>query len=156
MMYAFRILVLTVFAPLTMAVEHNNPKNAVYSEQSQLTVDNINKAVDVIRDPTQMSMNFKQALKNIAPTQATTVLPETTSSASVQTLPKIELVGKVLCRRKAGTAVIRVDDRPFHVAQGRRLSMFHDGALWTIRVDEVTANHVKLFLVERNEVLILQ
>lgn len=152
MMTMFRILLMVALATEAFA-EHNNPNNPLYSTQSQLTVDNINKAVGIIRDPTQMSMNFRQAVKNIAPQVNA---PATGPAGSANVLPFVELAGKVLTPDKTAIAVLRINSHPVHIAAGGSTSMVNDGKVLTVRVDEITEHYVKVMLVEINKPLILQ
>lgn len=154
MMHVFRVLLLILSAPAALA-EQNKPNSPVYSAQSQLTVDNINKAVGIIRDPTQMSMNFRQALKNIVP-EAQANIPATGPAGSANALPFVELAGKVLTPDKPAIAVLRINSHPVHIEEGGSTSMINDGKFLTVRVDEITEQHVKVMLVELNKPLILQ
>lgn len=104
------------------------------------------------RDPTRMSGNFRHALKNMVPAQPNrTAAPE-----SAKKLPVIELAGKLVCHRKPGTAVLRIDQRLIHITQGGTISLFHGGELVTLRVDAVTDDYVQLYLVEQRQTLTLR
>ncbi|WP_341327413.1 hypothetical protein [Methylotuvimicrobium sp. KM2] len=117
-----------------------------------LTRGNIAEATEVLRDPTQMSGNFRQAVKNMAPAQA----PSSSAGAARQNFPTIELVAKAMRTEKAGKVVLRVGNSLLHMRLDNSVSIMHNGALLTLRVDEITAEHVHVHLVEFNQSLILQ
>ncbi|WP_431067238.1 hypothetical protein [Methylotuvimicrobium sp.] len=117
-----------------------------------LTRGNIAEATEVLRDPTQMSGNFRQAVKNMAPSQ----VPSSSAGAARQNFPTIELVAKAMRTEKAGKVVLRVGNSLLHMRLDNSVSIMHNGALLTLRVDEITAEHVHVHLVEFNQSLILQ
>ncbi|CCE22175.1 hypothetical protein [Methylotuvimicrobium alcaliphilum] len=117
-----------------------------------LTRGNIAEATEVLRDPTQMSGNFRQAVKNMAPAQA----PSSSAGAARQNFPTIELVAKAMRTEKAGKVVLRVGNSLLHMRLDNSVSIMHNGALLTLRIDEITAEHVQVHLLEFNQTLILQ
>ncbi|MGR9046555.1 MAG: hypothetical protein ACU83N_14790 [Gammaproteobacteria bacterium] len=153
MSYVVGIILFAALAPQALA-EPNTPKHQVYSEHSQLTVDNFNKAVGVIRDPTQMSQSFRQAIKAIVP-EAQANVPGAAASGG-KTLPLVELAGKVLTLNNPAAVVLRIDNRSYHLPEGGSTSMIHDDKMLTVRVDEITEQYVKVVLVELNKPMILQ
>lgn len=153
MSYVVGMILLVTLAPQALA-EPNTPKNPVYSEHSQLPVDNLNEAVGVIRDPTQMSQSFRQAIKAIVP-EAQANVPGAAVSGG-KTLPLVELAGKVLTPNNPAAVVLRINNRSFHIPAGGSTSMIHEDKVLTVRVDEITEQYVKVVLVELNKPMILQ
>lgn len=155
MMHVLGFLLLTAFMPQTFA-GHDDPAGPVYSPKSQLTVETINNAVEVIRDPTRMSESFRQAIKNIVP-PAQANAPSTGVGGNGDGLPAIELVGKVLTPNKPAAVVLRIDQHSVHLPEGGLATTIVKGdRMLTVRVDEITGQHVKVMLVEINKPLILQ
>jgi len=137
--------------------EHTETRNQVYNAQSQLTVDNINQAVEVLRNPTVMSGNFRQALKNITPGIPTASASTSNSNDREEDdMPFIELVAKVLTLEKRPTVVLRVNDHVLHLTEGETASQLVNRKVVNIRVDKVTENGVTIFLSPFDQVMVLQ
>jgi len=152
----FFIVLLFCCVPSAFA-EHTEQKNQVYNAQSQLTVDNINQVVDVLRNPTVMSGNFRQALKNIAPGISTATASTSGSNNDEENdLPFIELVAKVVTPDKPATVVLRVNDHTLHLTEGSTASQMVNRKIVNIRVDKITENNVTIFLSPFDQVMVLQ
>ena len=60
----YLVFLLLGFCSLGFAADQP-PKNQVYSASSQTKVAALNKTVEILRDPTAMSDNFRKALRNL-------------------------------------------------------------------------------------------
>lgn len=129
--------------------------NQVYNKHSKLTVENINKAVEFFRNPTVMSGNFRQALKNMAP-GISTASASSPSDSEDQNIPLIELVAKVLSSNKPSTVVLRVDNHIIHLTEGSTASHLVNKQIVNIRVDKVTETYVSIFLTPFEQMMVLQ
>ncbi len=122
--------------------------NQVYNAKSQLTVENINEAVGILRNPTEMSKNFREAMDQIKRGRFT----EDNSSSNNEELddelsvPVIQLIGKVIAKDKPAKAVLNVNNRIFHVLEGSRSSLLVNRKIVNIRIDEIAEDHVTIFL----------
>ena len=150
--------ILLFFCTVSSAfAEHTEQKNQVYNEQSQLTAEKLNQAVQVLRNPTLMSGNFRQALKNIKPG-----IPTASASSSnyknnkENDMPFIELVAKVMAKDKPSTIVLKVNDHTLHLTEGNTASQLVNRKIVNIRVDEITDSYVKIYLSPFEQVMVLQ
>lgn len=147
--------ILLFFCTVSLAfAEHTEQKNQVYNAQSQLTVENINQAVQVLRNPTLMSGNFRQALKNIKPNIQT--ISESSSDNEEDDMPFIQLVAKVIAKDKPSTIVLMVNDHSLHLTEGNTASQLVNRKIVNIRVDEITDSYVKIYLLPFKQVMVLQ
>ncbi|MGR9114863.1 MAG: hypothetical protein ACU85E_03800 [Gammaproteobacteria bacterium] len=144
MMQVFKIFLLIALVPQAFA-ENKSMGSRLSSEQSQL-------AVELVRDPTRMSENFRQAIKNIVPPAQANV----PATGGGDDLPSVELLGKVLTPNQPAAVVLRINERSVHLPKNGSTTTIIDGRLVTIRVDEITKRHVKVRLVEMNQFMILQ
>ena len=166
---------------VTWAEETQNPaeNNMIYSRSSKLTVDNINKAVEILRDPvaaikgktqplkdpTQINENFQQAIKNSRGAGSAPGADENT-----QNLPGIRLLGKIyhprsareiLTRQKTdlpekqSSIVLQIEDEIVHLHEGDSSSVIKNNQLYTIEVEEITPYAVKLLLKPNQATLVL-
>mgnify|MGYP000450366467 CR=1 FL=1 len=150
------IFILSCYATLVVA-EHTEKKNQVYNEASQLTVGNINQAVEVFRNPTVMSGNFRQALANIKPGISEAAASTLDLSDDEESdMPFIELVAKVLAPDKISTVVLRINDHSVHLTEGSTTSQLVNRKIVNIRVDKITKNDVTIFLSPFEQVMVLQ
>ncbi|PKM10023.1 MAG: hypothetical protein CVV06_14080 [Gammaproteobacteria bacterium HGW-Gammaproteobacteria-10] len=153
MNYRIVLLALYGFVPHAQA-EIDTP---VDSSRAQSTTDNVNEAVSVIRDPTRINQNFRQAIKNMAPSsRAASDKPAEGREPGLNDSLEVALVGKVLTPNKPRAVVLRINDDAYYILEGESVSMFEKGEMLTVRVNEITRQHVKITLVERNKLLILQ
>ena len=160
-MFFLRILILFGFCSLAFANHTTEPKtepNQVYNHSSQLTVENINKATELFRDPTKMSGNFRQVLKALKPKTATD------ASTEGAIVPQIKLIGKVFVPKTSGTfafannassIVLEIDGQVVYLKEGAMSSIIKKEHLITINVEEISQYYVKLIVQPGNETLIL-
>lgn len=158
--------------------------NQVYSKSSASTVEKLNKATDslrnpgkilkkiaigddeeeqdeksdaeeeILRDPTQMSGNFRQALKNVRPT---TDGSTNGKDAGFPEMPDISLAAKIMGRKNTASVILKVNKRNFNISEGKSASFIDSKhRLIRIRVDEIRRNYVKIFVLPHGEELILQ
>ncbi|MCK4841140.1 MAG: hypothetical protein KAT04_04570 [Methylococcales bacterium] len=137
------ILFLFTFVSSVFA-EHTEAKNQVYNQQSQSNVDALNNTVEVLRNPTVMSGNFRQALKNIRPNTSTS----TTPNSDNKDMPFIELVAKIYSTEKdsPSTVVLRVDDHILHLAEGSTASQMINRKIVNIEIQQISKDSVTIFL----------
>ena len=106
--------------------EHNDLKQSVYSKKSKLTVDNLNKATEIIRDPTQISGSFRNALKNISP-------PTSPNKPSMKVMrPVIRLNALVAGAEQNYSAMLKIENEVKLVKTGHRMSIIANNALYEI------------------------
>ena len=109
-----------------------------------------------LHDPTQMSGNFRQALKAYNP-------PKTTGEAtSVVGLPEINLVGKVFIPRdlknpdknqETSSVVLGINGKTHHFKEGGRGTILVNDQIVTVSVVQITRQLVTLRLSPSNEIL---
>lgn len=133
-----------------------DPTAKVYSKESQLTVDNINKTVEVIRDPTEMSNNFRQALRNL-PNYSSAQDKDASTSEDFKALglPEIELVAKVFSENGPPTVVLKAKGKYHHFEEGDKVSKVIKNQVITIHIQEISKNGVRLVVMPFNKILIL-
>ncbi len=156
MIRLFYLLIFTT-APFAFGQEAD-PNNPVYNRQSQLSVNNINRVVEILRNPTVMSGNFRQALKDIAPTISSASASVISPSGEYEEndMPIIALVGKMITPDMPPSVVIRVNKSTFHLSEGRSASQLVNNKIVNIRVDKITENNVTIFLSPFEQVMVLQ
>lgn len=168
------------------------PKSAtddiqVYTKESGANVESLNKAAELLRDPikaltsnkdekkvadkkelprdpTQMSGNFRQALKNMSPAQtpASGTSGNTAASSADKGIPMVELVAKIMGKNKS--VLLRLKDRTAQVFEGGQVSLVEDGRISVIdghsvvnfRVDKIDAHEVEITVLPYNAKLILR
>ena len=151
--------ILLFFCTVSSAfAEHTEQKNQVYNQKSQLSVENINQAVQILRNPTLMSGNFRQALKNIKPgvPTASAASPFSNDDGEENDMPFIELVAKVISTEKPSTVVLRVNDHTLHLTKGNTASQLVNRKIVNIRIDEITDTYVKIFISPFGQEMVLQ
>lgn len=130
--------------------------NQVYSASSQLRAESLNKAVEILRDPTAMSRNFRQALRALPKADA----PPPSASVAVKEelddlgLPDIELVAKVFSEYKPPSIVLKVSDKYHDFEEGEQMSQVIDNHLVTMHVQEISKHTVRLLIMPVNKILI--
>lgn len=130
-------------------------RSKVYSKKSQLTVDKINKTVEVLRDPTAMSGNFRKALRGLQGNH--TFVDEsgaTPANAKDFGLPEIEIVGRVYSENKPATVVLKANGKYHHFVEGDRLTRVINNQLVTFHVQEINEHSVRLLVMPFNKILI--
>lgn len=139
--------------------DHKTEPNQVYNPSSQLTVENLNKATEILRDPTKMSGNFRQALKKLKPS---TPANENSDGPKV---PDIKLLGKIYVPKtlnnlaipssKVSSVSLSIDKQTIYLKEGAMSSVIKKEHLITVHVEEITQHYVKLTIQPNNETLIL-
>ncbi len=142
----------------------------LYSRSSELSVKNINQAVEVLsdpvaaiqkkinslKDPTQINENFRQALKNSRVGTSSDI--ETDRSAP---LPVIHMVGKIYHpqsprelltgkassdARQQSTVILEIDSEVIPLHEGDSASYIKNNQVYTIEVKAITPYSVTLIL----------
>ena len=150
------VFLLLGFCTLAFA-EHEQeraPGNMVYSKGSGLTVDDLNKAVEVLRDPTAMSGNFRQALRVLS---GNTPIPQTGATPAAPKdfgLPDIEIVGRVYSENKPSTVVFKANGKYHHFEEGDQITRVINNQLVTFHVQEISEHSVRLLVMPFNKILI--
>lgn len=167
--------------------EHLSEPNNIYSPSSQSKVQNINKAVEVLRDPgkviaektaeffsenasdeepsmpamrdpTQMSGSFRQALRSYAPKTT-----QTNDAGAQVIVPTITLAGKVYVppspdpfnQSERSSVALSIDNTIVHLKEGDASSIIKNEHLITIFVERISEHAVHVKLQPSNETLIL-
>jgi len=176
-------IALSAGAALAEDVQQPAVNNQLYSRSSKLSVDNINKATTVLRDPvaaikntgetkqpplkdpTKINQNFLQALKHSRG-------KGTASQTDQQSVnfPTIRLLGKVYHPKTAreilkqnkplntdeqSSIVLQIDGDVVHLHEGDSSSVIKNNQLYTIEVEEITPYSVTLILQPAQETLVL-
>ncbi len=129
--------------------------NQVYSPSSQLAVQKVNKAFEVLRDPTAMSSNFREALRQLPNNKAVSVETEKGVASSQELgFPDIELVGKVLSQTKAHSVVFKINGKYFHFEEGEQVSLVVDNQVVTLHVQVISQHTVRLLMMPFNKTLL--
>ncbi|NOR68471.1 MAG: hypothetical protein GQ532_02035 [Methylomarinum sp.] len=151
----FVFFILSCFGAAVFA-EHTEQRNQVYNGTSQLTAENINQAVDILRNPTVMSSNFRKAMANIMPGISTAKASTLNLNDDEESdMPFIDLVAKIIVADKPSTVVIRVNDHTFHLMEGGTASQMINRKIVNIRVDKITANNVTIFISPFEQLMVL-
>ncbi len=144
-----------VFAEQEPLQQEAAPDNMVYSKSSGLTVDKLNKVVEVLRDPSVMSDNFRQALRGLSannePVQQSGATPASPQDFG---LPEIEIVGRVYSENKPATVVLKANGKYHHFVEGDRLTRVINNQLVTFHVQEINEHSVRLLVMPFNKILI--
>jgi|GEM_PF-1800486 len=178
------VAVLPLSAALAEEVQKPAENNMLYNRSSKLSVDNLNKAVTVLRDPmaaikktnekqpalpalkdpTQINQNFRQALKN---SRGTGVTQENNEQAL--NFPAIRLLGKVyapktareLLKRdkafdidKQSSIVLQIDGDVVYLHEGDSSSVIKNNQLYSVEVEEITPHSVTLILKPTQKTLV--
>jgi len=128
-------------------------ENQVYNKSSQLTAENINKAIEVLRDPTVMNDNFRKALGNLSSAPSVDGVKKPSSNGELL-LPDIEMVGKVISKEGASTVVFKANDKYYHFEEGESLTKVVDHKVMTFKVLEISKHSVRVLVMPFNKVLI--
>ncbi|MBE0469704.1 MAG: hypothetical protein IBX55_09395 [Methyloprofundus sp.] len=151
------VFLLLGFCSLAFA-EHEQERaldNQVYSKNSALTVDNLNKAAEFLRDPTAMSGNFRQALRGLSENDAPAPSSGTVTAKTPDLgLPDIAMVGKVFSENKPATVVFKVNGKYHHFQEGDQITQVIDHQLVTFHVQEIKKQGVRLLVMPFNKILI--
>lgn len=178
MMFCCRTLLLLMFSFAVHAESATPPQPKsglevqVYTKESATNVEALNKATEVlrdpvkafsaseadkkelIRDPTQMSGNFRQALKNIPIAGANNTNPNAANNTPNLTIPAIELAAKIMGKNKS--VMLRINGRVIQVTEGGRVTLVENQQVITIQVEKIDINQVRISVLPYNEHLILQ
>jgi len=129
------------------------PGNQVYTQNSSLTVKNLNKAVEVLRDPTAMSGNFRQALRGL-PDSSVDQKGSGEAKTAELGLPDIELVGKVFSENNPPSVVFKSNDKYYHFEEGDQISRVINHQVVTFHVKEISKHTVRVLVMPFNKSLI--
>jgi len=129
-------------------------ENQVYNEHSQLTVENINKAVEILRDPTLMNDNFRKALNRLPNNNQQAVIEKDVDENGELLLPDIEMVGKVISKEGASTVVFKAKGKYYHFEEGESLTKVVDHKVVTFKVLEISKHTVRVLVMPFNKILI--
>lgn len=136
-------------------LQEGAPGNRVYSKGSGSKVNNINKTVEVLRDPSAMSGNFRQALRGLqGKSPPVTQGVPTAAGAKKFELPEIEIVGRVYSENKPATVVLKANGKYHHFVEGDQLTRVIDDQLVTFHVQEINEHRVRLLVMPFNKILI--
>jgi hypothetical protein len=136
---------LLVFTSGVLATEQNNQ---IYDKGSQSKVDKLNKAVEILRDPTAMNSNFRRALSRlsnhdaVAPEQQSETIEATTELG----LPEVELVGKVFSENRPATVILKAKGKIYHFEEGDKISRVINHEVVTFHVQEISRHAVRIFI----------
>jgi hypothetical protein len=107
------------------------------------------------RDPTQMSGNFRQALKNMPASNSNGINPNAVNNPAAHNIPTLELAAKIMGKHKS--VMLKVNNkRIIQIVEGEQFSLVENNQLITIRVEKITKNQIRLLVSPPNEHLILQ
>ncbi len=149
------VFLLLVFCTLAFAEDEQQraPENMVYSKGSGLTVENLNKAVEILRDPTVMNDNFRKALSRLPNNQPESVDKDVNKHGELL-LPEIEMVGKVISEDRPSTVVFKAKGKYFHFEEGESLTKVVDHKVVTFTVVEISKARVRVLVMPFNQTLI--
>lgn len=132
--------------------------DSIDKQLSKLTVKNIHKRVEILRDPTVMSPNFRDALRHLSNNGVSSNedAEDTSSASTVQQLglPDIQLVGKMLSQTGINTVVFKMNEQYFHFEVGDQISKVIDNQVVTLHVQEISQHSVRLLVMPFNKTLI--
>jgi len=128
-------------------------ENQVYNAHSQLTAKNINKAVEVLRDPTVMNENFRKALNNLSSDSSEKGGKKSSGNGQLL-LPEIEMVGKVISQNGPSTVVFKANDKYYHFEEGESLTKVVNHKVMTFKVLEISKHTVRVLVMPFNKTLI--
>lgn len=153
-MFYFKLLLFFSVSFSVMA-EHENDANSnqIYTKKSSEKINALNKTTEILRDPTQLSPNFRQALRGITPKGRSA---SNTKTKKALALPEIELAGKVLAQSKKPKAMLRINKKIYYVSENSALSFVKNNQVITVKVLKVNKDHVKITVSPHNQTLILQ
>ncbi len=139
----------------TCGVLAEGQENQVYGKGSQSKVDKLNKAVEVLRDPTAMNGNFRRALRRL-PNHNTAVSgqSETIRATAELGLPEVELVGKVFSENRPATVILKAKGKIYHFEEGDKISRVINHEVVTFHVQEISRHAVRIFITPFNKTLI--
>lgn len=123
------------------AVSDNNGAQAMEHNNNQL-----------LRDPTQVSGNFRQELKKMS--QSSGTAGSAAANAPGNGIPMIEVAAKIIGKHKS--VLLRVNGHTTLVSEGGQVSLVEKNQVLSFRVDRITQNQVQIFVLPYNEHLILQ
>jgi hypothetical protein len=143
----------------------------IYTKESIENINKLNKAAELLsspgklfsadkddkkdlpmRDPTQMSGNFRDELKKLNSGGA--LGNSTSAPASIDKMPTIELIAKVLGKNKS--VMLRVNKQTLQLVEGSKASFTEEQRLMEIQVHKIHQDYVTIVVLPRNETLNLQ
>jgi len=147
------LFLLLGFSSVILA-DHETPPNQVYNANSQLTVENINKVVEILRDPTAMSSNFRSALGRLPGNIDTPIVERNVDENGELLLPDIEMVGKVISKDRPSTVVFKANEKYYHFEEGESLTKVVNHKVMTFKVLEISKSQVRVLVMPFNKILI--
>ena len=118
------------------------------------------QATQPLHDPTQMSGNFRQALRSYTPS-----VTNTGTSSESNVVPLIELMGKVYMpvdrqadktgNNDVSSVVLSINEKTFFLKEGAKSSVIIREHIITVSVEEIAENYVRIKLSPSNETLLL-
>lgn len=149
-----KVFIIFLVCSAVAFAEQKTEPNQVYSKRSQLNVKNVNKAVEIIRDPTAMSSNFRQALRGLPGSVAPVSTKTDEAGYQALNLPEIELVGKIFSENGPPSVVFKARGKYHHFEEGEQVSKVINNQVVTLHVQEITEDYVKLLIMPFNKTLI--
>ncbi|MCK5354232.1 MAG: hypothetical protein KAJ63_03875 [Methyloprofundus sp.] len=134
--------------------EESLSNNQMYSKSSQSAVDKINKVVEVVRDPTALSNNFRKALRNLPVVGDSTGNDQDKKDLRALGIPEIELVAKVFSEHAPATVVLKANGKYHHFEEGDQISKVINNEVVTMHVQEISKHTVRLLIMPFNKTLI--
>lgn len=105
------------------------------------------EATPAIKDPTQMTGSFSQALSRI------TVKPG--QGGALQTLPNIQLVARAIKHGESKAVLLKVDKQNYLVKQGGKQTVVSNNNTFEIQVEQIENDFVRITLLPLGKVLFL-
>ncbi|MGR9073522.1 MAG: hypothetical protein ACU833_10710 [Gammaproteobacteria bacterium] len=146
---ALVFLICAASASGRLDAEHQQAEISIYRDKSRRTVENLNQATEVLRDPTRINESFHDALKRVSPEAGST-----TDIGSVR--PGLTLSALVAGPEGGYAAMLKIDDQVRLVKTGDRLSIVVKNHLIEIVIDAVTRNELRLTVYPANETITLR
>ncbi len=144
------LLMICLIYPFSSLAEQTKNELTVYTKKSRLTVENLNKTTEILRDPTQASGSFRDALKRIKPSS------QQQSPSKQYTLPDLSLNALVAGPNRTYSAMLKIDKKVVLVKTGYRLSIVSKKQLYEVVINKITREEIRLTLLPANEQIILR
>ncbi|NOQ14361.1 MAG: hypothetical protein GQ583_07795 [Methyloprofundus sp.] len=134
--------------------EQSVQTNKVYNKNSQSAIDKLNKVVEVVRDPTALSNNFRKALRNLPVVGDSTDDDQNKKDLRALGIPEIDLVAKVFSEHAPATVVLKANGKYHHFEEGDQISKVINNEVVTMHVQEISKHTVRLLIMPFNKTLI--
>jgi len=123
----------------------------IYSDETVENVQNINKMVKNLRDPTRISESFRSALKRLAPKST-----KGGEAGAVLAVPKLEMGAIIDGFGKKRTALIKLEDKTRMIREGHTFSVVKGNVVYEVYVEEIGLCEIKLTVSPPNTLIILR